>query len=183
MYSTKQMDESSFKEVFQYYYSGLYVYARRFVTREDVAADIVQDVFINLWEVRDAIDYATLKSYLFTSVRNRSISHLRHLKVRTKYQKKVLETKELPGSLTWEYFVSSELRSHLQSAVEKLTPQQRRVFKLTLNEGKSAMEIAEELQISSRTVEKHLELARKSLRVKLADYLPLLFAAGIFIDH
>lgn len=173
MKSLNKGDVSSFSLLFNRYYSGLVVYANQFLGSTANAEDIVNDVFTSLWERRAIItpDFY-LKGYLFTSVRNRCLNHIEHLRIQTEYQKYILEKGDIGGSLTWEYFVEAELRELIEKALDKLPPQRKKVFLMNRFENKTAAQIAEELQLSPRTIEKHIEKALQSLRADLKDYLP-----------
>lgn len=166
-------DASSFSLLFNRYYSGLVVYANQFLSSRANAEDIVHDVFTSLWEKRAVItpDFY-LKGYLFTAVRNRCLNYIEHQRIQTEYQKSLLAKGDIGGSLTWEYFVESELSQLIEEALDKLPPQQKKVFLMNRFENKTAAEIAAELGISPRTVEKHIEKALQSLRKNLKDYLP-----------
>lgn len=166
-------DTPSFSILFNQYYSGLVVYANQFVNSTACSEDIVNDVFTSLWEIRQTLDPEIyVKGYLFTSVRNRCLNHIEHQRIHTEYQKQILEKGDIGGSFTWDYFVESELSDIIEKALEKLPPQQRKIFMMNRFENKTARTIAQELDISERTVEKHIERALKSLRAELKDYLP-----------
>lgn len=173
MKSLNRGDVSSFSLLFNRYYSGLVVYANQFLNSTANAEDIVNDVFTSLWERRLIItpDFY-LKGYLFTSVRNRCLNHIEHLRIRTEYQKHILEKGDIGGSLTWEYFVEAELSELIEKALDKLPAQRKKVFLMNRFENKTAVQIAKELQLSPRTIEKHIEKALQSLRADLKDYLP-----------
>lgn len=172
--------DRSFEWLFNHYYAGLVVYANRFTQDKPVSEDIVHDVFLRYWETDVDLKPGAVKSYLFNSVRNQSLNHLRNLNTRTRYQQQILDKGEITGSITWEYFVKSELEELIDKAVAKLPAQQRRVFVMSRFEYKSAVEISEEMGISHRTVQKHLELALKNLLRELSEYLPVGLISIIF---
>ena len=167
------MTDSSFEAVFRHYNAGLKVYALRLVRQKEVAEDIVHDIFVKLWAARHRIRQATMKVYLFNSVRNECFKYLEHLKVRSSYQESVLKKGEVPGSLTWEYYVLAELETHVKKALENLSPQQLKIFLMSREEQKTSADIGEELGLSPRTVEKHMEMAMRKMRQDLSEYLPL----------
>lgn len=170
---------SSFSLLFNQYYSGLVVYANQFLNSTENSEDVVNDIFASLWEMRQSLDPELyIKGYLFTSVRNRCLNYIEHLRVQTEYQKQILDKGDIGGSFTWDYFVESELSEIIEKALDKLPPQRKKVFKMNRFENKTATQIAEELNISPRTVEKHIEKALQSLRTDLKDYLP---AALLFL--
>lgn len=162
-----------FDFIFSYYYSGLCAYARRWVADPDVAEDLVQDFFVRLWMNSSKLEISTsLKSYLFTSVRNTAVNHLKHVKVQERYGNQVIQaslTEEDPGN--WE-FTEPELTELIEKGMEKLPPRCREIFILSRFEGKDNGKIAEMLGISKRTVELQISNALKILRIELKDYLP-----------
>lgn len=167
-----KIEKKTFESLFNLYYSGLIVYANRFTNQIEISEDIVHDVFITLWEKKSSLLMESAKAYLFSSVRNRCLNHLEQLKVRNKYQEQILQKGDITGLLTWEYYVESELQEHIEKAIRQLPPQCQKIFIMNRFNDKSITQIAEELEISPRTVEKHIEIALKKLRQELADYLP-----------
>ncbi len=162
-----------FDFIFNYYYSGLCAYARRWVTAPDVAEDLVQDFFVRLWMYSSKLEItSSLKSYLFTSVKNSAVNHLKHVKVQERYGNQMIQAslnEEYPGN--WE-FTESELTELIEKGMEKLSPRCREIFMLSRFEGKDNGKIAEMLGISKRTVELQISNALKILRVELKEYLP-----------
>lgn len=173
MSSTTQSDcYKKFEALFNQYYKGLVVYASRFTNDKDSAEDLVHDLFIHLWEEIRLLEIENIKAYLYTSIRHRSLNYLSHLKIRNDYQEKIMQQGDIIGSLTWEYYVEAELRQHIETAVNHLPSQARKIFLMSRFDHKTATEIATELGLSPRTVEKHIEVALKSLKKELIDYLP-----------
>lgn len=173
MKSLNRGEVPAFSLLFNHYYSGLVVYANQFLSSMENAEDVVNDVFASLWEKRAIIQPEFyIKGYLFTSVRNRCLNYIDHLRIQTEYQQHLLQKGDVGGSLTWEYYVESELSELIDKAVNKLPPQRKKVFLMNRFENKTALQIAEELHLSPRTVEKHIEKALQSLRKDLKDYLP-----------
>lgn len=167
----KNKDKTVFDFVFTYYYAGLCTYARRWVNDPDVAEDLVQDFFVRLWTNSSKIEISTsLKSYFFTSVKNRAINHLKHFKVREKFGVQAMNrpTEEYSN---WE-FTEPELTELIEKGMQKLPPRCREIFILSRFEGKDNEKIAEMLGISKRTVELQISNALKILRSELKDYLP-----------
>ena len=177
----KNGDSSFFTLLFNRHYSGLVVYATHLLESDEHSADIVHDIFMSLWEKRASLFIETsIKSYLFTSVRNRCLNYISHLRVRSEYQESILRTGDIEGPLTWEYYDEMELTTMIDNAIKKLPPQCRKVFLMSRFEYKTNAEIANELEISPRTAEKHIEKALKILRTELKDYLPFSLLAILF---
>ena len=172
MLSSHSDEQNRFESLFKLYYSGLVVYASHLTDDSETAEDLVHDLFIHIWENIRLLDTENIKAYLFTSIRHRALNHLAHLKIRNEYQEKIIQKGDLTGLLTWEYYVEEELRQHIETAINHLSPQARKIFLMSRFDHKTAVIIAHELGLSPRTVEKHIEVALKSLKKELADYLP-----------
>lgn len=167
----KNKDKTVFDFVFSYYYTGLCAYTRRWVKDSDVAEDLVQDFFVKLWTNSSNIEItSSLKSYFFTSVKNRAVNYLKHVKIKEKFGDQALNgsTEEYSN---WE-FTEPELTEIIEKGMQKLPPRCREIFILSRFEGKDNRQIAEMLGISKRTVELQISNALKILRTELKDYLP-----------
>lgn len=165
--------KAEFEDIFHLYGKGLVVYAKKFVDTTEEAEDIVHDVFVRFWEKIGVLERNNIKSYLFTAVRNRCLDYISGLRVRMAYKEKLLKEKsEYAPNI--DLFVEGEVDEIIARALDKLSPQRRRVFIMSRFEQKSYSLIAEELDISPRTVDNHLQLATKSLREELKVYADLL---------
>lgn len=160
-------DIKAFDALFCRYYPKAVAMASAILHDRDVARDVVQDVFLRIWTGRERLDEKlSLKGLLVTSVRNASINVL---KSRHSVIFSALES--LP-----EYAVDStaadiglvDTRERIREIVEAMPPVRRRVFRMSREEGKAPDVIAEELGISKRTVDKHIELALKDIRHRLS---------------
>lgn len=166
-----RLDSSSFEELFRSYFTPLMAFARKILADEDDAREVVHKVFIALWEKREDMDLSTsLKSYLFTSVRNRSLNVLR--------DRKKFSGEELP-EVAGDWDVSTqietmELEEKIREAIQALPEKCRKVFELHRFEGLKYGEVAQKLNISVKTVENQMSKALKILREKLRHYLILL---------
>ncbi len=167
----KELDQGAFEELFRSYFPPLMAFAKKILTDEDDAREVVQQVFISIWEKRKDIDLSvSLKSYLFTSVHNRSLNVIR--------DRKKFSSAELPDQ-AGEWDVSSviesmELEEKIMEVVGSLPEKCREVFELNRFEGLKYSEIADRLHISVKTVENQMSKALKVLREKLLKYIGLL---------
>lgn len=165
----------NFDRIYVMYFSRMRRFAKEYVLFDEDAENIVQDVFVLLWEKRDVLDIqVSLISYLFSLVKNRCLDHLRHNVVAEEY-KQELSLKLSALELLNNSFTSDDDVEHIvRTAIDKLPERCREIFIKSRVEGKKYREIAEELNISVNTVENQMSIALKKLRVKLKDYLPLL---------
>ena len=168
-----QNDEKAFRELFVEFYPALCVFAMRFSIQEEVAKDIVQDVFFKIWKNRkDTYITTSFRSFMITSVRNHCIDFLRRQKVESQFVEK---GKRLHFNTSpEEVYTLKELESALGEALAKLPENVREAFEMSRFKGMTYSEIAQEMELSTKTIESYISRALKVLRVELGDYLPLL---------
>lgn len=171
----KQKDKAVFDFVFTYYYSGLCAFGVKFIADAHVVEDIVQECFFRLWVESEKLEIKTsLKSYLFAVVRNRCLDYLKRQKVRDAYSRDIFLTAgNGEYSVYNDLYAETELKEIIREGLNKLPPRCREIFMLNRFKGKSNAEIAEDLNISKRTVELQISNALKVLRKELKEYLPL----------
>ncbi|VAW17976.1 RNA polymerase ECF-type sigma factor [hydrothermal vent metagenome] len=170
----KTKNKIVFDFVFHYYYSGLCAYAEKIVGDANASEDIVQDLFFTLWIKHNQIDItSSLKNYLFTSVKNRSLDYLKKEKKKTQHSNSTNHLQNHSENLSTFWFAESELETLIDESLNKLPPRCREIFKLSRFEGLKNQEIAEKLGISKRTVELQISNALKRLREDLRPYLPV----------
>lgn len=164
-------DEAAFEAVFRLWYEPLCGYASRLTDGDlDEAEDLVQQVFVKLWERREQLDIVwSLKSYLYKTVHNAALNRLRAAKTRSKYLD--YNAEHLEQQHTPHEFAAGELAERLQKALGKLPPQCRHIFELSRFEELKYREIADQLGISIKTVETQMGKALRLLRFQLAEYL------------
>jgi RNA polymerase sigma-70 factor (ECF subfamily) len=169
----KSKDEKAFELVFRMYYPDLCGFAIKYVQRQDLAEEMVQDVFYKLWEKLDSLVISSnLKSYLYTSVRNAAFNHFKHQEVVNAYEAASVAFQR-DTSTAVDVLEVKELQTQIDSAINRLPERCREVFNLSRIEGKSYKEIAAQLEISVKTVENQMGKALKTLRVEFGTYLPL----------
>jgi len=166
--------ERQFEALFKLHFQYLCNFARQYVGDTDAAQEITQKVFITLWEKREEMDpKLAVKSYLFTSVKNRCLNFIRDNKT---YRSKVLDLDcgEVVIGIEEEYFEEEELKEQIREALASLPPTCRKVFEMSRFQQMKYKEISEELEISQKTVEAHMSKALKMLREALKQYLLIL---------
>lgn len=170
-----QGSEKAFEEVFQTYFKVLAVFSKKFVQDLSIAEDLVQEVLLKLYENRRSIQFHTsLKAFLFQSVRNKSIDYLRSLKTKSDHHDQI-KLLNIAESTDWnDTMEQSELEERISKAIAVLPDQCQLIFKMSRFDGKRNQEIAEELDISKRTVETQVSNALKRLRKDVLPYVNLL---------
>lgn len=161
--------ESAFEKLFSEYYRPLSVFSLKYVGDLEIAKEIVQSLFVHLYENRQKLIVTTsLESYLYQSVRNRCLNHIKQTRTRKEhlehYRSGQEESEDLEARIR-----ETELEHQIYKIVEKLPPQCKNIFTLSRAKGLSNTEIAEELKISKRTVETQISNALKTLRNNLGD--------------
>ena len=168
-------DITAFEMIFKTYYQPLCNYAYSFVHDRDEAEEIVQATFLSVWEKKDNLAIRTgLKPYLYAMVRNASLNVLKHEKIKQQHATVELAVAERSSESVARTVIASELEERIYKALNKLPEQCRLVFKLSRFEELKYAEIAEQLNISVKTVENQMGKALKIMREQLKDYLPLL---------
>jgi len=176
------MTKEAYNQLFESSYSSLCNYAYAIVKDYDEAEDIVQGVFVNFWnnENKEEIE-AKAKHYLVRAVKFKCIDYQRKEIVRRKHEKETLHVTDI-----WEEEEESEntrLKDTLMLAISELPEKTRAVFMMSKLDGMSYKEIAEDLEISPKTVENQMGRAFRHLREKLANYKELLaFLLFLFFE-
>lgn len=164
-----------FDKIYVSYFPRMHRFAKEYVLLDEEAENIVQDVFMVLWEKRDTLEIQiSLSSYLFSLVKNRCLDYLRHKVIAEQYEQELHAKLRSLEHLNYTFTSEEELEKMFVSAMEKLPPRCREIFLKSRLEGKKYREIAEEMSLSVNTVENQMALALKKLRVELKEYLPLL---------
>lgn len=161
-----QGDQQAFTALYWRYHQGIYHFILRFVKIPALAEDLVQDVFVKIWEGCQHVHItASFSSYLYQTARHTAIDALRRiareaiLEDEVKHRMSFRLDQFLYTDYEWQQY-----ESLLDQAVEALPPQRRRAFKLVRQEGKKYEEAAHLMGISRNTLKQHLSLAVESIR-------------------
>jgi len=166
--------------LFRTYYQPLCNYAYTFVQDRDEAEEIVQATFMSVWEKRDTLEIKTgVKPYLYAMVRNACLNLIKHEKIKQQHVAHELTLSDHSIESVSQTVMASELESKINLALNKLPEQCRLVFKLSRFEELKYAEIADQLNISVKTVENQMGKALKIMREQLKDYLPVLLVMMI----
>ncbi len=172
-------DETAFEQVFKTYFKKLHAYALSLINDEADAEEMVQQVFFKLWERADRLSFSgSIAAYLYRAVHNECLNFLKHEKVKAGHRLQVAY--RMKNDAIPEKGMNKELEQQFRQAMNELPEQCRTVFQLSRFEDMKYREIADQLDISVKTVENHMGKALRLLRLKLVDFLPLLL---IFFNH
>jgi RNA polymerase sigma-70 factor (ECF subfamily) len=163
--------EGAFQTLFQTYFDRLYAAAFTYTKVHEQAEDIVQQVFLTLWEKRAALpSIDSLEDYLFIIARNLILGQFRRQITHRKHLTYLRELFEMPGSSPEELLISRQQWGLLEEAVRRLPPKQQEAYRLSREKGLSYEEIAQQMHISRDTVKEHISKALKSIRLFLDGY-------------
>jgi RNA polymerase sigma-70 factor (ECF subfamily) len=174
-------DEQAFRVIYERYWRELYLSVYQRIKISEVAEEIVQDVFVSLWQKREQSKIEQLRAYLFTAVKYRLIKYIEANVVRQKYvdhTKRQLVEEDYSGE---QAFSLHELMKAIEDVIHKMPAKTERVFRLSRFEQCSVREIALSLNLTEKAVEYHITKSLKLLRTSLKDYIVLIAACLILI--
>lgn len=176
----KSGDQSAFESLYRFFYPKLSYFSGQYLLDAEIANNVAQDVFTELWEKRATLQSDTnIQAWLFTVTKNKSLKQISKERSKQKYTD-YLKARQLDlnyqslADFDTSNFIFEELQTKLEAALAKLSPPVRLVFEKSRFEEKRNKEIAEELGVTIKTVEAHISKALKLLRTELKEYLPLL---------
>jgi len=162
----------SWESAFQAHYVELCEYVLRFVGSAEAAQDLVQDLFLRLWDSRGPRDASRLtRPYLYVAARNRALKYLRHRRVVAAWIARAASEEIPPSDTPEDLCLRGELDEAVQQAIAQLPARCRAIFVLRRREQLSYREIATRLGISLGTVKSQMWRATLRLRARLAPYL------------
>lgn len=168
----KAGNAETFEKVFHAYYKALVVYAKTILKDMNEAEDIVQQVFITIWEKRASLEiHTSLRALLYKSVHNACLNKIKQQTVRSKYALDVQH--QLQKVATDEGMQQKELQRSIENALNALPEQCGRIFRMSRFDQLKYQEIADELGLSVKTVENQMGKALKIMKEHLKDYLPI----------
>jgi len=175
-------DRSAFEKIFRAYYKDLHGFAYSYVRCRDQSEDIVQTIFLRIWENKEDWDPpGKVRHYLFNAIRNEALNLIRHANIQSKTEEEVAElfTDLNSRSYKEENPELIELRNAIQEEIDSLPDRCREIYLLNRRSGLTYTEIADYLGVSINTVGTQMGRALKILRINLSGYLPLFIASSI----
>lgn len=178
----KQNNKTAFDDIFRKYYIQLCRFAYRYIYSQQIAEEIVQDVFVRLWQQKDQINISTsLSAYLYTAVRNQSINEIKKNRIQKYHLTEAHKNVSLTEEIIQENHNEERMKKALDEACKSLPPKCREIFELSRIDGLTYEEIAEYLSISKKTVENQMGIAFNKLRQQLKPLLHLLYVFLYFL--
>lgn len=180
MFIVNQMidgNKQAFKYFFDKYYNELCNFVNIYLHNNDLAEEVVQDIFVYFWENKSRINIqSSVKSYLFSASKYRSLNLLRDQKRNSELQKSIEKETHGAFEMSTDFFTDpNEFKKLLDDAVEQLPEKCKRIFLLSKQEELSNKEIAEKLNLSVKTVENQITIALKKLRSFLSPHREKIF--------
>ena len=172
----KAGDKVAYTEIYNRYFSLLYLHALKRLRDEEAARDLIQDLFTTLWVKREVLTTRTnLSNYLYTAVRNGVFNFIAHQKVASKYINELPDKIEPSECMTDHLARERQLTALIEKEIAELPEKMREIFLLSRVEGLSHKEIAERLGISELTVKTQVKNALRILRGKLGFIIYFIF--------
>jgi len=164
----RQNDKDAFRFLYNRYNKKIYFFSLRYFGNNTEAEELVQTVFISVWENRESLDPGnSVKSYIYKSAVNYIYNYLKKRAIHARFIESEIKKGETPSNNTYEQVFFHDLEHSINSAVETLPPQQQKIFKLSHFAGLTHKEIAKRLDLSVRTVENQMYRAVKMLKNNL----------------
>lgn len=162
----KARDPEVFAGIYRHYYPILFATARKYVSDKGLAEEMIQDVFLHIWEKELSPEHpAALKSYLFRALINKVMNHFQREKMLRRHHDELQNLGE--DSYLCTFIEEQELRASIYKAIEALPEKCRKIFKMSRFDGMKNQQIATSLQLSVKTVENQMTIALRQLRAML----------------
>ena len=166
-------DHHAFREIFERHWKEVYHYARRRIDSDEDSKELVQNLFLELWEKRDRFEIRNIESYLKVCVRNKCIDYIRSKAHQKQYFEHFKMFGERISNSTQESMEYLELSAQIDEALRTLPEKSRMIFRMSKMEGYSVNEISDKVNLSNKAVEYHLTKAMKAVKFSLKDFAVL----------
>lgn len=165
-----QNDEAAFSELYIRFKDRLYYFCLNLLKSKEEANDIVQEIFIRIWESRNFINPdLSFSSFLYTMARNRILNYFRDVDIDERVKCILAQRTPVEDNSIESDLIYTEYQKILKEAIEALPPQRKKIFNMSREESLTHKEIAAQLGISVNTVQEHISESLVSLRIILAS--------------
>jgi RNA polymerase sigma-19 factor, ECF subfamily len=178
-------DRPAFTRLYTSHLNILYRYIFLFTKSKEESEEILQDIFIKIWENREKLsEVDSFRNYLFRFAKNKLLDKIRHSQIRLRVLSEIKRTKSISETTTSDQCAYREYYKVVQQAIEKLPPKRKHIFRLNIENGLSQDEIARELNISKSVVQKQIYSASHFVREYLFKHGEISFPIlTIFFYH
>ena len=176
-------DEGAFERMFKTHFKALHSYAHVMLRDEEQAEEVVQQVFLKLWERREQLSVqVSIKAYLYKSVHNECLNYFQRNKTKTRFEDHAVyvSTLDSQSETASDKVELKELQAKIHESLNDLPQQCRIIFHMSRFEDMKYREIADRLGLSVKTVENQMGKALKIMRSKLSDFLPLVLLGVLY---
>lgn len=168
----KEGDQKAFKKLFLRFYDPLCQFSWQFTRSRHISEELVQEVFLAVWKSKETLDpQKDIKSFLYQSVRNKALNHIKHERLAEEYNSKIDWLSPTPVTQRHNHGEESKFVQAAQEAIESLPDRARQIYMLSRKDGLTYKEISTVLDISVKTVESQMSRALKILRESLSQYI------------
>ncbi|MFD1144494.1 RNA polymerase sigma-70 factor [Larkinella insperata] len=164
-------DTAAFQTIYRRYWQPLFAVARKKLYSEENAEELIQDLFVDLWERRETLQIEDLKKYLFAAVKYKVLNHIKALLIRQKYETSTNRDGAELDFQTEDLLAYEDLNKALEQGIAHLPHKTRQIFRLNRLENQSVRQISASLSIPERTVEYHIMQSLRRLRSHLKEYV------------
>lgn len=171
-------EKNAYQQLFERYAPRIFQFSLSYLKNQADAEELVQDVFLKIWEKRETLDQSkNIKSFIFKVAVNTIYDFIRHKNIENAFNDFARVNFETNSNNTWHTVIFDEMTANLVEMIAKLPVQQQRIFQLSKDEGLTNEEIAAKLNLSKRTVENHLYRAISFLKVNFKNetFISVLF--------
>ena len=176
VFQLKNGNQASFQKLYAVYAPKLFAFSRKYLNSQEDAEEIVQEVFLRIWEKRGNIDEnQSFSSYVIQAAKHRIFNGFRKKVNEQAYLDFLIYADNSYSNFTELDVEYQEVKEKAESAIESMPPKRQEIFRLSRESGLKNKEIAEKLQISIKTVENQMGQALKYLRGELSEYHMLIF--------
>jgi len=178
-------DETAFRELYIRYKDRLWNYIFSFLKSEDESDDLIQEIFIHLWELRHSVNpELSFSSFIYTMTKNKVLNYFRDKDLDLQYRRSIKVSTPVEMESIDSDIIYLEYQKILVAAIEQLPPQRKRIFNMSRIEHKTYKEIAAQLGISVSTVQEHVSASLhfiKNYFTKNADLTLKLMILAYFL--
>jgi len=172
----KEGSEKVFEWVFKTHFKSLHAYAYTFLKDDELAEEVVQNIFCRVWEKRDQLKTdGSIKAYLYRAVHNESLNYIKHQKVKANFETYYSGQMDEQNEHASDKVMTGELENRIRQAMLELPQQCRIIFQMSRFEALKYQQIADQMGLSVKTIENQMGKALKLMRLKLAEFLTLMF--------
>ncbi|MGA0555558.1 RNA polymerase sigma-70 factor [Larkinella sp. VNQ87] len=164
-------DRAAFQAIYRRYWKPLFAVARRKVYSPESAEELIQDLFVDLWERHETVQIDELRTYLFGAVKYKILNHIKALLIRQRYENQKMTVLTDFDCQTEQWLAYADLQQALEKGMAHLPDKTRQIFRLNRLENQSVRQISASLRIPERTVEYHIMQSLRALRSHLREYV------------